>query len=196
MNKYKLFNGYKKQPFTKEELTNYIDTQINIFKNLNPILNNTYLIKIDCDKITSWFDYLASIDCFIENSYNLLSCPQMFIWPKYYNGKIQVYVLIQTQNERQNKKFLEKFAVDYIWPHAETKFKIQKINNLSVVIDKLLLFKSNINNHKGNKTNYIKDSNLIFNVFEYIETIEEAKKRLYKHLSKIKKFENKYKGVK
>lgn len=194
MKKFKIFNSHKEQPFTKEELSNYIDTQINIFKNLNPILNNTYLIKIDCDKITSWFDYFASIDCFIEDSYNLLSYPKMFIWPKYYNGKIQVFVLMQTQNERQNKKFLENFVLDYLWPHAETKFKVQQINNLSIVIDKLLLFKSSINKHKGNKTNYIKDSKLIFNVFEYIETIEEAKRKYYSKLHMIKKFEQKYKG--
>ena len=186
----------KKEFFTKEELTSYIENQINILKDLNPILENTYLIKIESEALDSWKHYYASIDCFMEDASNLLSFPNMFIWPKVVNDRIQVYIALQTQNIRQGKKFLEGFALEYLWPLQNSNFKVEQIKNLSVVMDHLLSIKNKVDKSKVNLTKYSKKYEMIENLFEERDTISEVKQKLYKQLNKINKFKKKYQGGK
>ena len=184
----------KKEFYTKEELSNYIDLQINNLKQINPILENTYLIKIESSKLNSWLDYFASVDCFVADVNDLLLEPNMVIWPKVVKNRIQVYIALQTQNSKQNKEFLENLVIDYVWPFPQTKFKIQKIKNLSILIENFKSIKNKNNNSKSNLTKYSKKYEIILNFFDYAETIEEAKQKLYNQLYKIKKFEKRYKG--
>lgn len=157
---------------TKKSLLCFrVDQTIQKLKECNPILKNTYLIKVQHDYNS--IHYTAFSNYFFETAMEQFPFLNLILYPRLIDNKTYIYILFTPEKTNCSLKFLKDFIPNCLFPYNKIKFEITKLNNLNVVLNHIIALKNEIDKYSELiKLTYSVD-NILVDCFEEYDLIED-----------------------
>lgn len=156
---------------TKKSLLYFrVDQTIQKLKKCNPILKNTYLIKVQEDYNS--IHYTAFSNYFFETAMDQFPFSNLILYPRLIDNKTYIYILLTPEKTNCSLKFLKDFIPNCLFPYNKIKFEITKLNNLNVVLNHIIALKNEIDKYNELiKLTYSVDDILVdcFDEYDLIE---------------------------